>query len=190
MLLALERYNRCVDLLQQGWTQTEIAAELGINQSAVSKHLNAYRDDLERRKFVDKPRMAVEHFDDHARLRKQANIGWTRSLQDAVETVEETNEEGNTKVRVKRAPQSGDPRFLGEVRKLRERDARIVGLDAPTKQSVTIQGTTPPDVDEETIETIEIVTPEEAEKIRGKRWLRIPQNGHRPATPDSNSEDP
>jgi predicted transcriptional regulator len=191
LILALERYNRCVDLLLMGWRQSEIAAEVGISQAAVSKHLNAYRDDLERRKVIDKTQMTVEHLDDHARLRKQANIGWTKSLADAVETTEEVDEFGQVKTKTKRAGQAGDPRFLGEVRKLRERDAKIVGLDAPTKQSLEVQGRAPPDVDEETIETIEVVTPEEAEKVRGKRWLRIPQNGNGHAIiPEPGPEDP
>lgn len=82
-----------------------------------------------------------------------------------------------------------DPRWASTIIAARKREAEAIGLDTPTKQAVTVQSATPSDVDEETIETIEVVTRDEAEQLRGKRWLRIPQNGNGHAKPDD-SENP
>lgn len=143
-LRALQRFNRVIELYLEGQDQCDIAREIGITQGRVSQIVHEHFENLLNQKLIDKTRMTVEHIADHARLRREASKGWRRSCEDAVEVIEEEGPKGVTR-KTKRIGQAGDARFLGEIRKLRERDAKLVGLDAPTRITPELAMTGTPD---------------------------------------------
>jgi len=127
----------------RGKTQTEIAAELGVSQQAVSRDLAAVQRDYERRHQEER---------DHLRAAELARLDvaeaaawreWDRSREDAVETTSKlvqaganaAGEGGTPRVETgeTRKGRLGDPRYLEIVIRCDERRSKLLGLDAPTE---------------------------------------------------------
>jgi len=70
-----------------------------------------------------------------------AYAGWVRSVEDAVrKSVEKAGAaegDGATKQRIQSEGQCGDPRFLAEMRELRNQKIKLLGLDEPTSVEVS-----------------------------------------------------
>jgi transcriptional regulator with XRE-family HTH domain len=134
------RELRTMELATQGWSQHQIAADLGISQAAVSKILKRVElrilheltDTVERQKarqtlrlehlFAESMRAWADSKGDATRRRQRKSQGGSRG--DAV--VAEVTVEN----------QHGDPRYLDEARKALADHRKIWGLDAPQKVDV------------------------------------------------------
>jgi hypothetical protein len=120
----------------QGWSQGEIARNLGIAQSTVSSDLKAIR-----RAWRES---AVRDFDEAvccelarlSHLEREAWTGWRRSL-DAQETTRIVQAEGAKRAEKTVRQSPGDPRFLDLVHRCIAGRRAILGLDAPTRIAPT-----------------------------------------------------
>lgn len=69
---------------------------------------------------------------------REAVAAWDRSKLDAVRKSIESGAEGKGKKRVQSEGQCGDPRFLVEMRELRDQKIKLLGLDEPTSIDVSV----------------------------------------------------
>lgn len=144
-----EQLARAVQLQRRLWTQERIAADLGVNQSTVSRALARYNaralKRLERRVAAIK----AAQVDQLEYLASQAAEAWERSLQDeeriktldTTKTVEtdsgiagvgptvKTETLNRTETSIK--GQSGNPALIREAREALADVRAILGLDAP-----------------------------------------------------------
>jgi transcriptional regulator with XRE-family HTH domain len=143
------RELRALELANQGWSQHQIAADLGISQAAVSKLLKRVElrilrelaDTVERQKA--RQSLRLEH------LFAESMRAWTDSQSDATRRRQRKSQGGKggdaTVAEVTVENQHGDPRYLEEARKALADHRKIWGLDAP--QKVDVRATRNPYVD-------------------------------------------
>ena len=108
--------QRCADLYLQGWLQSDIADELGINQSTVSRDLKVLHAKWLASALVDFDEAKAKELAKVDRLEREYWRGWLRSREDA-ETLrqEGTKDAGIGKIVKTEKGQTGDPRFLAGV---------------------------------------------------------------------------
>ena len=140
--LARDR-RRAADLYLQGWLQAEIAKELGINQSTVSRDLKALHKQWLASSLMDINEAKARELAKVDRLEREYWQAWqeSRGQQESStsETVEGTGGQKRARVQVRQEDRAGDPRFLTGVQWCIERRCKILGMDAPLRQVVTGQ---------------------------------------------------
>jgi hypothetical protein len=135
------RELRAMELAVLGWSQHQIAADLGISQAAVSKLLKRIEvrvlreltDAVERQKA--RHTLRLEH------LFAEAMRAWEHSKGDTTRKRQRKTQAGSggadaTVAEVVIQSQRGDPRFLDEARKALADHRKLWGLDAPQRMDV------------------------------------------------------
>ena len=137
--LARDR-RRIAEMYLHGVLQADIADELHIDQSTVSRDLKALQDEWRASSLVDINEAKARELARIDELERTYWEGWERSKRDA-----ETKRSRATDVPGKGRQyevdttvegQTGDPRFLDGVQRCIERRCRLLGIDAPSKVSV------------------------------------------------------
>ena len=122
----------------QGWLQVDIAEELSLNQSTISRDLEHLYEVWRQSSLVDINKAKSEELAKVDRLEREYWQAWVHSCEDA-ETMRQEGtktEEGKIKPDkvVKTAKgQAGDPRFLSGVQWCIDKRCEIFGIDAPKK---------------------------------------------------------
>ena len=135
------RELRVMELSVAGWSQHQIAGDLGISQAAVSKMLKRIElrvlrelaDTVERQKA--RQTLRLEH------LFAEAMRSWQDSKTDSTRRRQRKTDggtcgAGSTVAELVVENQHGDPRYLEEARKALADHRKIWGLDAPQKVDV------------------------------------------------------
>lgn len=134
------RELRALELTNLGWSQHQIAADLGISQAGVSKLLKRVElkilreltETVERQKA--RQTLRLEH------LFAEAMRAWTDSKTDMTRRRQRKTQAGSgtgaTIAEIVTEIQHGDPRYLEEARKALADHRKIWGLDAPQKVDV------------------------------------------------------
>ncbi len=130
--------QRCADLYLQGWLQSDIADELGINQSTVSRDLKALHAKWLASALVDFDEAKAKELAKVDRLEREYWRGWLRSCEDA-ETLRQEGSKGDGIGKIVKTAkgQAGDPRFLAGVQWCIDKRCRILGIDAAIKMQHT-----------------------------------------------------
>jgi len=141
--LARDR-RREADLYLQGRLQADIATELDINQSTVSRDLKALQKQWLASALIDFDEAKARELAKIDRLEREYWEAWQNSCEDA-ETVkqkgkpgEETGQVTTSTVERTVKGQAGDPRFLVGVQWCIERRCKVLGIDVPEVQPTTI----------------------------------------------------
>src|SRR5215470_3099423 len=132
------RELRAMELVVLGWTQHQIAEDLGVSQAAVSKLLKRVETRvlheltsvIERQKA--RQTLRLEH------LFAEAMRAWETSKADSTRRRQRKTEGGSARAGATVAEivvenQHGDPRYLDEARKAMADQRKLWGLDAPQK---------------------------------------------------------
>jgi DNA-binding transcriptional regulator LsrR (DeoR family) len=132
------------NLYLKGEYQADIAASVGISQSAVSKELAKLQDEWRQSALVDIDTAKSRELAKIDTLELEYWAAWKRSQENAeVETTKMqggTTDAPNKLEKQKRVEgQVGDPRYLAGVQWCIERRCAIVGIDAPKKQEVSLK---------------------------------------------------
>lgn len=135
------RELRAMELTTLGWSQHQIAADLGISQAAVSKMLKRLElrvlreltEAVERQKA--RQSLRLEH------LFAEAMRAWTESKVETTRRRQRKTDGGSgspaaTIAEIVVENRHGDPRYLDEARKALADHRKIWGLDAPQKVDV------------------------------------------------------
>jgi hypothetical protein len=135
-----------------GRSQMDIASELGLDQSTVSRDLTAIQkewriariDDIDERKHIELAKidnLELTYWESFTRSCMAAASETTKMIgaggSTAPQRVEQTRRED---------AQVGDPRFLSGVQWCIEKRCALLGLDAPKKQDFTTNGKSLSDV--------------------------------------------
>ena len=135
------RRKRVADLYLQGWTQSAIAAEVGVKQPTVCTDLKKIQADWKEsavRDFDLRREIELQKID---RVEREAWAAWERSQKpsQSAYTTDEANQR-HTRRHVKNS--NGDPRFLEIVHKCIGARRELLGLDAPTRMEIETDGPT------------------------------------------------
>jgi DNA-binding CsgD family transcriptional regulator len=134
------REARVLELSVRGWSQAQIADDLGVTQAAVSKILARLdrRQLREQAETVGRQKAQQSRQLDH--LYAQAIGAWDASRTDStVRRQRQTHAAGGagtTVAEIVTEPQHGDPRYLAEARKALADRRKLWGLDAPQQVDV------------------------------------------------------
>jgi len=124
----------------RGALQSDIADELGVNQSTVSRDLKALHDAWQQSALADIDQAKGRELARIDELERTYWTAWERSLQDAETETQKAVTVADGKryeAATQRKAQMGDPRFLSGVQWCIEQRCKVIGLYAPTKQEVT-----------------------------------------------------
>ena len=132
------REVRALELTVIGWSQHQIAADLGISQAAVSKLLKRIETRLLRELVETLQRQKARHALRLEHLFAEAMGAWEHSKADTTRRRQRKTQgglagAGATVAEVVVENQHGDPRYLDEARKALADHRKLWGLDAPQK---------------------------------------------------------
>jgi len=135
------RRKQVADLYLQGWTQSAIAAEVGVTQPTVSVDLKKIQETWRNdsiRDFDLRREIELQKID---RVEREAWAAWERS-QKPDQTATTIDEPNNRHTRRQVRNRHGDPRYLDAVLKCITARRELLGLDAPAKMEIETHGTT------------------------------------------------
>jgi len=129
--------RRTADLYLQGWLQTDIADDIGVSASTVSRDLKALHQEWQASALLDFDKAKAAELAKIDRLEREYWEAWVRSCEDA-ETI---RQEGDPKAKPSKVVrtfkgQAGDPRFLQGIQWCIDRRCKILGVDAPQRHEV------------------------------------------------------
>jgi hypothetical protein len=153
-LILARRRARVAELFLAGRTQYEIAEEVKVTQTTVSRDLSAIREDWMARASSDFAERRAEELAKIDRLELEYLDGWQRSKQirEKTHTRKKSRPSGRTTVNgapimeesleagVAKEQDVGDPRYLEGVRWCISERCRIIGLYAPKNIDMTSAG--------------------------------------------------
>lgn len=150
--------RRIADLYLRGWLQADIAAELKIDQSTVSRDLSALQEEWRQSTLVDLNEAKSKELAKVDQLEREYWEAWERSKENAeVEVTEQigtrrklkqgekdTGEPAIVPERLKKYKrvegQSGNPSFLAGIQWCINKRCEILGLNAPKNVDLTSGG--------------------------------------------------
>jgi DNA-binding CsgD family transcriptional regulator len=132
------RELRAMELAKLGWSQYQIAADLGISQAAVSKLVKRIETRLLRELAETVERQKVRHTLRLEHLFAEAMRAWDQSKADTTRRRQRKTQGGAggadaTVAEIVVENQHGDPRYLDEARKALADHRKLWGLDARAK---------------------------------------------------------
>ena len=129
--------RRVADLYLQGWLQIDIATDLGIDQSTVSRDLKALQGVWLKSTLIDFDEAKAREIAKVDRLEREYWEAWRRSCEDA-ETVRQEGDPKKPPSRVIKTSkgQAGSSQFLQGVQWCIDKRCKILGIDAPQKVEV------------------------------------------------------
>lgn len=136
---------KIADLMAQDKTEPEIAGLLGVTQQLISYYWKQIRKEWREQRTASTDEYFNKQLMEIRAIRREAWAAWEASKQ-AVEVTTTSKTEGagdgeaSLRAQVRRQTQTGDPRYLALVQWCDEREAKLLGLDAPTKASVENTG--------------------------------------------------
>ena len=129
--------RRAADLYLQGWLQADIAADLGVDPSTVSRDLKALQAGWLESALIDFNEAKAQELAKVDRLEREYWEAWVRSREDAETIRQEGNPKADpTKVVKTSKGQVGDVKFLNGVQWCIDKRCKIMGIDAPQKVEV------------------------------------------------------
>lgn len=138
--------RRAADLYLQGWLQADIAADLGIDQSTISRDLKALQSEWLESALINFNEAKAQELAKVDRLEREYWEAWARSCEDAETVRQEGSRKGKgtsgklppvDKIVKTSKGQAGDPRFLQGVQWCIDKRCKILGIDAPQKIAPT-----------------------------------------------------
>lgn len=131
--------RRIADLYLKGWLQVDIADDVGLHQSMVSRDLKAIQKQWINSTLVDFNEVRAREVAKIDQLEREHWMAWERSCLDAETTTEKGKaKQGQTKPEsvektIQRKGQVGDPRFLAGIQWCIDRRIKLFGLDEPDR---------------------------------------------------------
>ena len=143
--LARDR-KKIAELYLKGWIQADIADEIGIDQSTVSRDISMLIGEWKKSALVDINEAKSQELAKVNVLEIEYWTAWKKSQDDAVTLVEEKNMSGkdkksavmSKKEQEKRIGQVGDPAYLRGVQWCIEKRCNLLGLDAPKQDKIDL----------------------------------------------------
>lgn len=125
----------------QGWLQVDIAEELGVHQSTISRDLAVIREEWLESTLVDFDKARSTELARIDALEREHWRAWFESTKDKEVQIQESQTGGKhvhlSKEVQKVEGQAGDPRFLQGIQTCIDRRCKLLGLDAPVKVAPT-----------------------------------------------------
>lgn len=131
--------KKIAGLYLKGWLQVDIAQEVGIDQSTVSRDLKAIRDEWLKSTLVDFNEAEGRELAKIDAVEVEAWAAFERSKEDREISVQESvdGDSNRQKAQIRTEGRDGDPKWLEIVLKCSEQRRKILGIDAPVKSEVT-----------------------------------------------------
>lgn len=131
--LARDR-RRISDLYLQGWLQVDIANDLSLNQSTISRDIKALQAEWQKSALIDFDTAKAREIAKIDNLEITYHDAWTRSNEDAETVTVKEYADGDIETTTTTKAQVGDPRFMEGVRWCIEKRCKIFNIGADSQQ--------------------------------------------------------
>jgi len=140
-----ERRKEVAKLYLEAWTQQAIADHFGVNQSTISRDLEAIRQQWVDSAIKDFNQAKATELARIDKLEREYWSGWERSQDEVKKTSQKAKTQGDNKPNYVEKAQSvedrvGDPRYLSGVQWCIEQRCKILGIYAPERQDISLDG--------------------------------------------------
>ncbi len=137
-------YRIIAECLVKGWSQNRIAAYLEMSVGQISHDVKVVKSrwQAERHELTDQ--YVSAQILEIAILKEQAWDAWVRSCKPREKNMTRKAVPGNEEIKalltaeLRKEERDGNPAFLAEIRGLMERQAKLLGLDRPTRIDVNL----------------------------------------------------
>ena len=125
----------------QGWLQVDIADELGLDQSTISRDLQHLHKEWQQSALIDFDEAKAQELAKVDRLEREYWVAWKHSQKDTETMRQEGTKKGDSiepekLIKIAKG-QVGDPRFLNGVQWCINKRCEILGLDAMAQSQIT-----------------------------------------------------
>lgn len=124
-------------LYLRGWLQKDIAIELNLSEATVSRDLAAITTALEESAKEDLKVAKARELAKLNHMEHELWLAWEQSKQPSRTTEKAAGEGQVARAKIKEKQQTGDPRYMEQIRACVELRTRILGILAPTKIAAT-----------------------------------------------------
>lgn len=122
-------------------TQEQMAQEIGIDQTTVSRELKRIREDWRQSALQDIDEVIARELKKLDQLELEALQEWERSKRDWTKKVVEDKPRSKgvagKSARIETGSQTGDPRYLQVLISIQDRRSKLLGIDKPQKMAPT-----------------------------------------------------
>lgn len=138
-----DRYQQVTTLYLRGWTQKQIAAEVGVTQGMISNDLKEIQRRWREETAFNLDEAKGKELARLDELERECWAAWEQSKSERTKARQETGGKGKdgkatvTKASMEKEQRDGNPAFLQAVLSCIDRRCRLLGLDAPTKSELT-----------------------------------------------------
>jgi hypothetical protein len=178
----LQRERDLVELAERylhGESQCSIAVALHVSPATICRDLRCLQKRWQHQANIDFDKKRAEQLAKIDELERTYWFGWNNSLKREITITEKregSNDESESRALIRRESRDGNPSFLEGVFRCIERRCKLLGLDAPTKQDVTLydfSSWTDEEVDRGIVAEAESITGGAA-KARGSKGSSTP----------------
>lgn len=138
-----DRYQQVTTLYLRGWTQKQIAAEVGVTQGMISQDLKEIQRRWREETAFNLDEAKGKELARLDELERECWAAWEQSKSERTKARQETGGKGRdgkatvTKASMEKEQRDGNPAFLQAVLSCIDRRCKLLGLDAPTKSELT-----------------------------------------------------
>ena len=133
------------------WTLTRYGKELGVGPAAISRYFSELASEWQKRTEIDTDAAIRKQLEEIAEMKEQLKAEWERSRTDGEEVITEgrpgkggdTEAIKVTRVQRKRSGRLGQAAYIAARTRLLEREASLLGLDAPKRTEISGSGGKP-----------------------------------------------
>ncbi len=151
-----DRYQQVTTLYLRGWTQKQIAAEVGVTQGMISNDLKVIQQRWREQTAFNLDEAKAKELARLDELERECWAAWEQSKSERTKARQETGGKGKdgkatvTKASMEKEQRDGNPAFLQAVLSCIDRRCKLLGLDAPTKSELTGKDGKPIEVEQRT----------------------------------------
>lgn len=138
-----DRYQQVTTLYLRGWTQKQIAAEVGVTQGMISNDLKVIQQRWREQTAFNLDEAKAKELARLDELERECWAAWEQSKSERTKARQETGGKGKdgkatvTKASMEKEQRDGNPAFLQAVLSCIDRRCKLLGLDAATKSELT-----------------------------------------------------
>lgn len=129
--------EQIAELRLKGVTLVKIAEKVGISLPTVKRELRKLEAEWKAQAAANIEEVKARELQKLDLLEAEAWAEWERSKKDWVKKTVQDGKGGGKRAKVESGGQCGDPRYLQVILGIRERRAKLLGMDAPSKVAAT-----------------------------------------------------
>ena len=131
-----ERRKQVSELVLLGWTQQQIAGVVGVHRNTIVEDYKAIHEEWVKSRVANREEMVARELESLDMMERELLVQWERSKGIEKTRKHKEGDDGVSDETIEKE-QCGNPAYMAQLIRVRERRAALLGLDAPQKVAPT-----------------------------------------------------